>query len=56
MQVFYLKRQLTYKCKHAGCRFEIVNERYTTPTCSCCGGMSSRLSGRAGLRIRDENG
>ena len=27
---FELKRQLEYKCKHAGCRFEIVNEKYTT--------------------------
>ena len=26
---FELKRQLEYKCKHAGCRFEIVNEKYT---------------------------
>ena len=50
---FELKRQLTYKCKNAGCRFEIVNERYTTQTCSCCGDMSSSLSGRAGLRIRE---
>ena len=26
---FELKRQLTYKCENAGCRFEIVNEKYT---------------------------
>ena len=50
---FELKRQLTYKCENAGCRFEIVNEKYTTQTCSCCGDMSSSLSGRAGLRIRE---
>ncbi len=50
---FELKRQLTYKCKHAGCRFEIVNEKYTTQTCSCCGDMSSSPKGRAGLRIRE---
>ena len=50
---FELKRQLTYKCENAGCRFEIVNEKYTTQTCSCCGVMSSSLSGRAGLRIRE---
>ena len=50
---FELKRQLTYKCENAGCRFEIVSERYTTQTCSCCGDMSSSLSGRAGLRIRE---
>ncbi|MBP7233598.1 MAG: transposase, partial [Moraxella sp.] len=28
-------------------------EKYTTQTCSCCGDMSSSLSGRAGLRIRE---
>ncbi|WP_338755207.1 transposase [Moraxella lincolnii] len=50
---FELKRQLEYKCKHAGCRLEIVNERYTTQTCSCCGDMSSSPKGRAGLRIRE---
>ena len=50
---FELKRQLAYKCENAGCRFEIVNEKYTTQTCSCCGDMSSSLSGRAGLRIRE---
>ena len=50
---FEMKRQLTYKCENAGCRFEIVSERYTTQTCSCCGDMSSSLSGRAGLRIRE---
>ena len=49
---FELKRQLTYKCENAGCRFEIVNERYTTQTCSHCGDMSSSPKGRAGLRIR----
>ena len=53
---FELKRQLTYKCENAGCRFEIVNEKYTTQTCSCCREISdSSPKGRAGLRIRDEN-
>ena len=50
---FEMKRQLTYKCENAGCRFEIVNERYTTQTCSCCGDMSSSPKGRAGLGIRE---
>ena len=50
---FELKRQLTYKCENAGCRFEIVSERYTTQTCSCCGEISANSpKGRAGLRIR----
>ncbi len=51
---FELKRQLDYKCKHAGCRFEIVNERYTTQTCSSCRQISdSSPKGRTGLRIRE---
>ncbi|RUO13530.1 transposase, IS605 OrfB family [Moraxella catarrhalis] len=51
---FELKRQLEYKCKHAGCRFEIVNEKYTTQTCSCCRQIDSNSpKGRAGLRIRE---
>ena len=49
---FELKRQLTYKCENAGCRFEVVAERYTTQTCSCCGDMSSSPKGRADLGIR----
>ena len=51
---FELKRQLTYKCKHAGCRFEIVNEKYTTQQCSCCGEISETSpKGRASLGIRE---
>ncbi|OOR85226.1 RNA-guided endonuclease InsQ/TnpB family protein [Moraxella canis] len=50
---FELKRQLEYKCQQTGCRLEIVSERYTTQTCSCCGDMSSSPKGRAGLRIRE---
>ena len=51
---FELKRQLDYKCKHAGCRFEIVNEAYTTQTCSSCRQISdSSPKGRTGLRIRE---
>ena len=50
---FEIKRQLTYKCEYAGCRFEVVSERYTTQTCSCCGSRDSSPKGRAGLRIRE---
>ena len=51
---FELKRQLSYKCKNAGCHFEIVNEKYTTQTCSCCGQIDNNSpKGRAGLRIRE---
>lgn len=51
---FELKRQLEYKCKYAGCRYEIVNESYTTQTCSCCGQIDNNSpKGRTGLRIRE---
>ena len=50
---FELKRQLEYKCKHAGCHLEIVNEKYTTQTCSYCHKISdSSPRGRSGLGIR----
>ncbi|MFB6349904.1 RNA-guided endonuclease InsQ/TnpB family protein [Moraxella sp. ZJ142] len=50
---FELKKQLEYKCKHAGCLFTEVNEQFTTQTCSCCGDMSSSPKGRIGLGIRE---
>ena len=51
---FELKRQLTYKCENADCRFEIVNERYTTQRCSCCGEITANSpKGRKSLGIRE---
>ena len=47
-----LKTMLEYKCDHAGVVFEVVNESYTTRTCSACGTLSGP-SGQAGLRIRE---
>lgn len=38
---------------NTGCRFEIVNERYMTETCSCCGDRSGGPKGKSGLRIRE---
>ena len=32
-----LKNQLSYKCADAGRWFEVVDESYSTQTCSCCG-------------------
>lgn len=50
---FEIKRQLDYKCKHAGCQYIEVNEHYTTQTCSCCGQISQNSpKGRLGLGIR----
>lgn len=49
-----LKTMLEYKCAHAGVVFEVINERYTTQICSCCGEIpASSPKGRAGLRIRE---
>ena len=51
---FEMKRQLEYKCKHAGCHYIEGNERYTTQTCSSCRQISdSSPKGRAGLGIRE---
>ena len=49
-----LKTMLEYKSQQAGIVFEVVNESYTTQTCSCCGSIpASSPKGRAGLRIRE---
>ena len=50
---FDIKRQLDYKCKHAGCHYLEVNESYTTQTCSCCGSRQNSPKGRANLGIRE---
>ena len=50
---FEIKRQLDYKCKHAGCHYIEVNESYTTQTCSCCGSRQNSPKGRANLGIRE---
>jgi putative transposase len=48
------KTMLEYKSQQAGIVFEVVNENYTTQTCSCCGVIpASSPKGRAGLRIRE---
>ncbi|MGP5059801.1 RNA-guided endonuclease InsQ/TnpB family protein [Psychrobacter celer] len=50
---FEIKRQLDYKCKHAGCHYIEVNEAYSTQTCSCCGSRQDSPKGREGLGIRE---
>ena len=48
-----LKTMLEYKSQQAGVVFEVVNESYSTQTCSCCGSIpASSPKGRAGLGIR----
>ena len=49
-----LRAMLEYKSHQAGIVFEVVNESYTTQTCSCCGAIpASSPKGRAGLGIRE---
>lgn len=49
-----LKTQLEYKAIARSVVFEVVNERYSTQACSCCGAISANSpKGRAGLRIRE---
>ena len=51
---FMLKTMLSYKCDHAGIVFKVVDEAYTTQTCSNCGALpDSRPKGIAGLGIRE---
>lgn len=49
-----LKTQLQYKAIAQGVWFEVVDERYTTQVCSCCGSISANSpKGRTGLGIRE---
>ena len=49
-----LKTQLEYKCAYAGGVFKVVNEAYTSQTCSSCGALpETRPKGIAGLGIRE---
>lgn len=47
-----LKTMLEYKCHQAGVVFEVVDESYTTQTCSECGSIQGP-KGLSGLRIRE---
>ena len=49
-----LRGMLKYKSEHAGIRCDVVSERNSTRTCSCCGVIpDSSPRGRTGLRIRE---
>ena len=51
---YQLKTMLEYKCDNAGIVFEVVDERYTTQTCSCCGEIPiNSPKGRTGLGVRE---
>ena len=47
-----LKQQLSYKCAYAGRLFAVVDESYSTQTCSCCKKRTGP-KGLEGLRIRE---
>ena len=47
-----LKTMLEYKCHQAGVVFEVVDESYSTQTCSECGSIQGP-KGLSGLRIRE---
>ena len=49
-----LKTMLEYKSDCAGVVYEVIDEAFTTQTCSCCGSIAvSSPKGRAGLGIRE---
>lgn len=51
---YQLKNQIQYKAMARGVIFEVVDEKYSTQTCSCCGAISHNSpKGRAGLGIRE---
>ncbi len=48
------KTMLEYKCHQAGIVLEVVDEAYSTQTCSCCAAIpASSPKGRVGLGIRE---
>ena len=50
---YLFKSMLLYKSHWAGIDYEVINEQYTTQTCSSCGVIPhSSPKGRTGLRIR----
>ena len=46
------RAQLAYKCRWAAVAFAVVNEAFSTKTCSTCGCLSGP-TGRSGLSVRD---
>ena len=51
---FAINRQLEYKSRRAGCQFIVVDEKFSTRTCSNCLQITnSSPKGRAGLGIRE---
>ena len=46
------RQRLTFKCRQFGCKVAIVNEAYTSKTCSCCGNVKYNLGGAKVYKCR----
>ena len=42
---YRFRQRLTFKCRQFGCKLAVVNEAYTSKTCSCCGHVKWNLGG-----------
>lgn len=42
---YQFQQRLEYKCKIYGIRYKLVDEKYTSKTCSICGNINDKLGG-----------
>ena len=42
---YRFRERLIHKCRQYNCKVAIVNEAYTSKTCSCCGALHNKLAG-----------
>jgi putative transposase len=42
---YVFSQRLAFKCKQNNVTFKLVDERYTSQTCSCCGNINKNLEG-----------
>ena len=42
---YRFKQRVLFKCRQLGCGVAVVNEAYTSKTCSCCGAVKNDLGG-----------
>jgi len=43
LSYYTFRQRLEYKCKSKRINYKVVNESYTSKTCSCCGSIKERL-------------
>ena len=48
---YRFRQRLTFKCRQFGCKVAIVNEAYTSKTCSCCGNVKYNLGAGKGVQV-----